>query len=116
MKRFTDTSHSSCELSKQTKAFTYSPDRKPKPPQEFAATTLHSMPRVFLLFLLHLPLSAYLQHSVIFNLNLHLLFVEPRKISLEHMGFWGLLPIHASVNQGRSFFCKTEIQMRTGNP
>ncbi|KAK7858684.1 hypothetical protein CFP56_010428 [Quercus suber] len=72
--------------------------RKPKPPQELATATLHSMPRVFLLFLLHFPLSAYLEHSIIFNFNLHFLFVEPRKISFEHMGFWGLLPIHTDEN------------------
>ncbi|KAK7814681.1 hypothetical protein CFP56_002716 [Quercus suber] len=36
--------------------------RKPKPPQELSAATLHSMPRVFLFFLLHFPLSAYLEH------------------------------------------------------
>ncbi|KAK7849178.1 hypothetical protein CFP56_003416 [Quercus suber] len=67
--------------------------RKPKPPQELAAAALHSMPCVFLLFLLHFPLSAYLEHSVIFNFNLHFLFVEPRKISFEHVGCSGLLPL-----------------------
>ncbi|KAK7849141.1 hypothetical protein CFP56_003405 [Quercus suber] len=34
--------------------------RQPELPQELAATALHSMPLVVLLFLLHIPLSAYL--------------------------------------------------------
>ena len=80
--------------------------RKPKLPQELAAATLHSMPRLFLLFLLHFPLSAYLEHSVIFNFDLYFLFLKPRKISFEHMRFWGLLPIHAGINQIRSFSWK----------
>ena len=61
--------------------------RKPKPPQELAAAMLHSMPCLFLLFLLHFPLCAYLEHSVIFNFDLYFLFLKPKKISFEHMDF-----------------------------
>ncbi|KAJ6897056.1 hypothetical protein NC651_023061 [Populus alba x Populus x berolinensis] len=57
------------------------------------------MPCVVLVFLLHAPLSANLEDSVIFNLNLHLLLLKPWKICLEDMGFWGLFPINAGVNK-----------------
>ncbi|KAF9675414.1 hypothetical protein SADUNF_Sadunf09G0029900 [Salix dunnii] len=59
------------------------------------------MPSIILVFLLDIPLSADLENSIIFNLNLHFLFSEARKIGLENMGFWGFLPINASVNKNR---------------
>uniref|UniRef100_A0A6N2KH51 Uncharacterized protein n=1 Tax=Salix viminalis TaxID=40686 RepID=A0A6N2KH51_SALVM len=79
--------------------------RQPKPPHEFATAPLHAMPSIILVFLLDIPLSADLENSIIFNLNLHFLFSEAWKIGLENMGFWGFLPINASVN-------KTEFSSR----
>jgi len=83
--------------------------RQPEPPHELAAATLHSMPRVVLVFLLLIPLSADLEHSVIFYLNLHLLLLQPRKIGLEHVGFWGLLPVDSGVHKRRIFPRKFRI-------
>ncbi|KAJ6927588.1 hypothetical protein NC651_011582 [Populus alba x Populus x berolinensis] len=74
--------------------------RQPEPPQELATASLHTLPCIFLVFLLHIPFSANLKHSVIFDFDLHFLFFKPRKICLEYMGFWGLFPINAGVDKG----------------
>ncbi|KAL4610729.1 hypothetical protein ACB092_08G072300 [Castanea dentata] len=74
---------------------------QPETPQELATAALDTVPRVILVFLLYLPLSANPNHSVIINLDFHLLFFEPRKISLKHMGFWGFLPINSGIDESR---------------
>ncbi|KAJ6691965.1 hypothetical protein OIU79_013857 [Salix purpurea] len=73
--------------------------RQLEPSQELATATLNTMPCVILVFLLHAPLSSDLKHPVIFNLDFHLLLFNPRKISFEDMGFWGLFPVDASVDE-----------------
>nr|ACU13976.1 unknown [Glycine max] len=77
--------------------------RQSEPPHELAAATLHAMPRVIPIFLLNVPLSAYLKNLIIFNLNLHFLLLQPWNISLEYVCFWGLLPIHTSAHECRIF-------------
>ncbi|KAG4145361.1 hypothetical protein ERO13_D05G092501v2 [Gossypium hirsutum] len=57
------------------------------------------MPCVILVFLLNVPLSAYLKHSVIFNLHFHLFFLKPRNISLEHVRFWGFFPVNSDIHK-----------------
>jgi hypothetical protein len=64
------------------------------------------MPSIILVFLLDIPLSADLENPIIFNLDLHFLFSEARKIGLEDMGFWGFLPVDASVNKSRVFIAR----------
>jgi hypothetical protein len=80
--------------------------RRPEPPHELPAASLHPMPRVVLVFLLHIPLSADLEHSVFFDLHLHFLLLQPRKIGLEHVGFWGLVPVDSGVHKRRIFLRK----------
>ncbi|KAF2294444.1 hypothetical protein GH714_011448 [Hevea brasiliensis] len=74
-----------------------------KPPGKLSTTAFQAMPSIILIFLLHMPLSANLQHLMIFNLNLHLFFSKARKISLEDMGCWGFLPVDAGANKSRIF-------------
>ncbi|KDO69255.1 hypothetical protein CISIN_1g032737mg [Citrus sinensis] len=71
--------------------------RQPEPPHELATAPLNTVPLVVLLLLLSAPLSAYLQNPSIFNLHLHLFLLQPRKISLKHMSFWGLFPVNSCV-------------------
>ncbi|XWS28759.1 hypothetical protein CRYUN_Cryun25bG0098800 [Craigia yunnanensis] len=59
--------------------------RQPEPPHELPTATFYAMPSVVLVFLLHVPLSAYLKHPVIFNLHFHFFFLKPWNISLEHV-------------------------------
>ncbi|KAK3409921.1 hypothetical protein EUGRSUZ_J01986 [Eucalyptus grandis] len=72
---------------------------QPKPPHELPAASLHPVPRVVLVFLLHIPLAAYLEHPIVFDLHLDFLFLEPGEIRLEHVGFWGLLPVDPCVGK-----------------
>ncbi|KAF4349461.1 hypothetical protein G4B88_026241, partial [Cannabis sativa] len=58
--------------------------RKPEPPHELPAAPLHPVPRVVLIFLLNVPLSADVEDSIIFDLHLHLFLLQPRNIGSEH--------------------------------
>ncbi|RDX83863.1 hypothetical protein CR513_35175, partial [Mucuna pruriens] len=77
-----------------------------EPPHELATATLDTMPSVFVVFLLNVPLTAYLKNIVIFNFNLDFLFVEAGYIGLEHVCFWGLLPINPAAHKCRAFSTK----------
>ncbi|KAF4374285.1 hypothetical protein F8388_002183 [Cannabis sativa] len=77
--------------------------RQPEPPEELPAAAFHPVPRVILVFLLHIPLSADLQHSALLDLHLHLLLLKPWYIGLEHVSLRSFFPIDSSVNHGRSF-------------
>ncbi|KAF4372675.1 hypothetical protein G4B88_024219 [Cannabis sativa] len=77
--------------------------RQPEPPEELPAAAFHPVPRVVLVFLLHIPLSADLQHSSLLDLHLHLLLLKPWYIGLEHVSLRSFFPINSSGNHGRSF-------------
>ncbi|KAF4374289.1 hypothetical protein F8388_002187 [Cannabis sativa] len=77
--------------------------RQPEPPEELPAAAFHPVPRVVLVFLLHIPLSADLQHSSLLDLHLHLLLLKPWYIGLEHVSLRSFFPVNSSVNHGRSF-------------
>ncbi|RDX65856.1 hypothetical protein CR513_55442, partial [Mucuna pruriens] len=83
-----------------------------EPPHELATASLHTMPRIFLVFLLNVPLSTYLKNFVIFNFNLHFFFVEAWYICLEYVCFWGLLPIHPGAHKCRAFSRKRSGEMK----
>ncbi|PON87597.1 hypothetical protein TorRG33x02_165900 [Trema orientale] len=61
------------------------------------------MPLVSLLLLFSGPLTADLEHSAVFHLDLHLFFLQPRKISFEHVCIRGLPPVDPSVGDGGCF-------------
>ncbi|RDX74315.1 hypothetical protein CR513_45962, partial [Mucuna pruriens] len=61
------------------------------------------MPLIVFIFFLDVPLSADLKNLVIFNLYLHILLLQPGNISLEHMRFWSLLPVHLGAHKRRIF-------------
>ncbi|KAK2966426.1 hypothetical protein RJ640_025974 [Escallonia rubra] len=67
--------------------------RQPEPAEEPPAAPLHAVPPVLLLFMLLLPLPAYLQHPPFLDLHLHLLLLQPRQVRLEHVRLRGLLPV-----------------------
>nr|ACU15284.1 unknown [Glycine max] len=88
--------------------------RQSEPPHELSTATLHAMPRVVLIFILNVPLSADLKHLIIFNLHLHFLLLQPGNIGLEHVRLWGLLPIHTSAHKRRIFPRKLREGSRDG--
>ncbi|KAF4349455.1 hypothetical protein G4B88_026235 [Cannabis sativa] len=57
--------------------------RKPKPPHELPAAPLHPVPRVVLIFLLNVPLSADVEDSIIFDLHFHLFLLQPGTSALN---------------------------------
>ncbi|KAL4587676.1 hypothetical protein LXL04_000549 [Taraxacum kok-saghyz] len=75
--------------------------RQPEPSGELPAAAFDSMPCIVFIFFLHISLATDLKDPVVFNLHLDFFFLDPRKIGLEHMGFWGFLPIHTGVCQRR---------------
>ncbi|KAK6927040.1 hypothetical protein RJ641_008759 [Dillenia turbinata] len=46
------------------------------------------------------PLSTYLKHSVILNLDLHFFLLQSWKICLEHVCLRRLFPVHSRVHDG----------------
>ncbi|KAF4374293.1 hypothetical protein F8388_002191 [Cannabis sativa] len=77
--------------------------RKPEPPHELPAAPLHPVPRVVLIFLLNVPLSADVEDSIIFDLHFHLFLLQPRNIGSEHVGLRSLLPVHSGIDNSRVF-------------
>ncbi|RDX83867.1 Polyubiquitin, partial [Mucuna pruriens] len=78
-----------------------------EPPGELATASLDVVPRVLFIFLLNAPLPADLKNPIIFNVYLYFLLLDPRNISLEHVRFWGLLPIHFRAHKCRVFIRDT---------
>ncbi|TYI92526.1 hypothetical protein E1A91_D02G076300v1 [Gossypium mustelinum] len=74
--------------------------RQPEPPHELAAAPFNPVPRIILVFLLHVPLPTYLQHPIIYHFHFHFFFLKPRHIGLEHVGFRGFLPVDPGVDKG----------------
>ncbi|BAT73693.1 hypothetical protein VIGAN_01120700 [Vigna angularis var. angularis] len=77
--------------------------RQSEPPQELPTATLHTMPRIVLIFLLNVSLTAYLKNLIIFYLNLHFLLLQSWNLSLEHVCLWRLLPVHTGTHKCRIF-------------
>ncbi|RDX83869.1 hypothetical protein CR513_35166, partial [Mucuna pruriens] len=86
--------------------------RQSEPPHELATATLHTTPRVIVIFLLKVPLSADLKNPIIFNMHLYFLLLEARNINLEHVRLWGLLPIHLSAHKCRILRIKRSGEMK----
>ncbi|XWS28760.1 hypothetical protein CRYUN_Cryun25bG0098900 [Craigia yunnanensis] len=75
--------------------------RQPESPHELPTATFNPMPGIVLVFLLKVPLSADLKHTVIFNLHFHFFLREPWKVNLEDVSFRGFLPVDSGVDKSR---------------
>ncbi|CAK9135700.1 unnamed protein product [Ilex paraguariensis] len=74
--------------------------RQPELADKLADAPLTPEPLICLLFLLPDSLSANSEDSTIFNLDLHFLFLQSRKISLDYVNFRSFLPVYTNVGQG----------------
>ncbi|ESQ51460.1 hypothetical protein EUTSA_v10017313mg [Eutrema salsugineum] len=79
--------------------------RQPKPPRKLPTRSLHTVPRVVLILLLHVSLSTDLQNAVFLDLHLHFLLLKSRQVRLEHVRLRRLPPVHTCVHD-RSVFSR----------
>ncbi|MCD7454220.1 hypothetical protein HAX54_023975 [Datura stramonium] len=84
--------------------------RKSESSHKFASS-LHAMPSIILIFLLHVPLSADLKNPIVFDLHFYFLLLKPWEISLEHIGL-------GVSFQSTRVLANAEVspELETGNP
>uniref|UniRef100_A0A0A0LY58 Uncharacterized protein n=1 Tax=Cucumis sativus TaxID=3659 RepID=A0A0A0LY58_CUCSA len=72
--------------------------RHSKSPLKLSTASFYPMPFLVLILFLYVPFAANLNHSSVFNLHFHLLFLQSRQIGFQNMSLRRLLPIYMSVH------------------